>query len=167
MQPRRSVLFLAVSGMKHGLWGSDYFVTHPVIPLQHVVAAINLDGVGSGSETKGRYGMNVPGSGYSSLGTTLSRMLAAHPELKIDTIHTYWDVEFFDSDQFMFAQQGIPSLSFGNEKWNSISDAPDHVSPERVVRVLRLVFYVSRAVAETPERPQWNPAWYAQITERP
>jgi Zn-dependent M28 family amino/carboxypeptidase len=42
--PRRSVLFVFVTGEEMGLLGSDYFVHYPTVPLRKVVADINIDG---------------------------------------------------------------------------------------------------------------------------
>src|SRR5438270_11837237 len=44
--PRRSILFLANSGEEEGLWGSDYFTSHPTIPLNETTADLNIDMIG-------------------------------------------------------------------------------------------------------------------------
>jgi hypothetical protein len=44
--PARSVLFIFFTGEEEGLVGSDYFVNHPLIPLDQTVAMLNLDMVG-------------------------------------------------------------------------------------------------------------------------
>src|SRR5688572_1505652 len=45
-KPRRTIVFIAFSGEEEGLIGSNYYVNHPVVPLQNTVAMINLDMVG-------------------------------------------------------------------------------------------------------------------------
>lgn len=45
-KPRRTIIFIAFSGEEEGLIGSNYYVNHPVVPLQNTVAMINLDMVG-------------------------------------------------------------------------------------------------------------------------
>lgn len=45
-RPARSVLFLAFTGEERGLWGSTFFVSNPTVPLEDVVAMLNLDMVG-------------------------------------------------------------------------------------------------------------------------
>ncbi|HET9993147.1 MAG TPA: M28 family peptidase, partial [Kofleriaceae bacterium] len=45
-RPLRTILFVAVTGEEKGLLGSDYYATHPTIPLAELVANINLDGLG-------------------------------------------------------------------------------------------------------------------------
>jgi len=44
--PRRSILFMTVSGEEKGLWGSDYYSSHPVYPLNKTTVDLNIDMVG-------------------------------------------------------------------------------------------------------------------------
>ena len=45
-KPKRSMIFLLVSGEEKGLWGSEYFVENPPVPIDRVVAGLNVDMVG-------------------------------------------------------------------------------------------------------------------------
>jgi len=45
-RPDRGILFMAFTGEERGLWGSAHFVSDPTVPLDHVVAMLNLDMVG-------------------------------------------------------------------------------------------------------------------------
>ena len=51
-KPRRTIVFIAFSGEEEGLLGSDYYVNHPVVPLQNTVAMINMDMIGRLQELK-------------------------------------------------------------------------------------------------------------------
>ncbi|HRQ52471.1 MAG TPA: M28 family peptidase, partial [Agriterribacter sp.] len=44
--PRRSILFMTVSGEEKGLWGSDYYSSHPAVPLHQTTANLNIDMIG-------------------------------------------------------------------------------------------------------------------------
>jgi len=44
--PRRSILFLTVTGEEKGLLGSDYYTRHPVYPLKNTVTNLNIDMIG-------------------------------------------------------------------------------------------------------------------------
>ena len=44
--PKRSIIFLTVSGEEKGLWGSRYFSEHPPVPRAQVVSALNIDMIG-------------------------------------------------------------------------------------------------------------------------
>ena len=50
--PRRTIVFIAFSGEEEGLLGSDYYVTHPLLPLANTVAMINMDMIGRLQESK-------------------------------------------------------------------------------------------------------------------
>ena len=44
--PRRTIVFMTVSGEEKGLWGSDYYTSHPVFPLAKTTADLNIDMIG-------------------------------------------------------------------------------------------------------------------------
>jgi Zn-dependent M28 family amino/carboxypeptidase len=45
-KPRRTIVFIAFSGEEEGLLGSNYYVNHPVVPVENTVAMINMDMIG-------------------------------------------------------------------------------------------------------------------------
>lgn len=107
-KPRRSVIFLAVTGEELGLLGSEYWANHPTWPIEKVAANINFDGIGV--ETYGPV-KKVAGFGmdYSDLGEVLEDSATAlgcriisdpFPEEKV----------FYRSDHFSFVRKGIPSV---------------------------------------------------------
>jgi aminopeptidase YwaD len=51
-KPRRTIVFIAFSGEEEGLIGSNYYVNHPVVPLQNTVAMINMDMIGRETQKK-------------------------------------------------------------------------------------------------------------------
>ncbi len=75
--PRRSLIFLTVSGEEKGLWGSAYFASHPPVSLDSVVADLNMDMIGRNWPDT----IAVIGREYSSLGPSLDSVAAAHPAL--------------------------------------------------------------------------------------
>jgi hypothetical protein len=66
-RPKRSIIFLTVSGEEHGLWGSEYFAAHPPVPVSGLVANLNLDMVGR----NWRDTIVAIGKEHSDLGATL------------------------------------------------------------------------------------------------
>src|SRR5207249_2036870 len=78
-RPKRSLVFMTVSGEERGLWGSGYWADHPTVPLANVVADLNSDMVGRNSKDT----VAVIGREHSNLGTTLDSVAAAHRELGI------------------------------------------------------------------------------------
>ena len=165
-RPRRSMLFITVSGEEKGLWGSSYLVEHPPVPLAEVVADLNIDMIGRNWKDT----IVAIGREHSDLGTTLARVNAAHPELHMTAIDDRWPEQnfYFRSDHYNFARKGVPILFFFNgthEDYHEVSDSPDKLDAEKEARILQLLFYLGQEVANTTVRPAWNPDSYRKIVE--
>jgi Zn-dependent M28 family amino/carboxypeptidase len=163
-RPKRSVVFLTVSGEEHGLWGSAWFSDHPAIPITQVVADLNIDMIGRNWKDT----IVVIGKEHSDLGTTLDRVNRAHPELRMKAIDDIWPEEnfYFRSDHYNFARKGVPVLFFFNgthPDYHGPNDEPDRIDAEKESRIVRLVFLTAQEVGNTQQRPAWNPASYKRI----
>jgi hypothetical protein len=163
-RPKRSVVFMTVSGEERGLWGSAYFTDHPTVPLASVVADLNTDMVGRNAPDT----MAVIGREHSDLGTTVDRVAAAHPELRIHPVGDLWPQEglFFRSDHFNFAKHGVPILFFTSglhPDYHRVTDAPAALDADKVARYARLAYFLGMDVANSAVRPKWNPESYRQI----
>jgi Zn-dependent M28 family amino/carboxypeptidase len=156
--PRRSVLFLAVSGEEKGLLGSRWFADHPTVPLDAMVANINIDMVGRNSPDS----IVVIGQDYSSLGPMLRQVAEHHDdELGLTVAEDLWPEErfFFRSDHFNFARKEIPALFFfsgTHEDYHAPSDEVDAIDTAKTARVARLVFYLTYQVAQDTDVPKWD-----------
>jgi Zn-dependent M28 family amino/carboxypeptidase len=165
--PRRSMLFLLVSGEEKGLWGSEYYSDNPSVPVESIVANFNTDMVGRNWPDT----IVAIGKEHSDLGQTLERVNAAHPELGMTAIDDLWPEESFytRSDHFNFARKGVPILFFFNgthDDYHGRDDELDRIDGEKAARIARLVFYLGVEVANAEERPKWNPDSYARIVGR-
>ena len=166
VRPKRSIIFVTVSGEEKGLWGSDYFADNPPAPVGQLVANINMDMIGRNwTDT-----IVAIGKEHSDLGTTLGRVNAAHPELRMTAIDDRWPEEqfYFRSDHYNFARRGVPILFFFNgvhEDYHEVSDSPDKIDSEKEARILRLLFYLGQDIANARQRPQWKPESYREIVE--
>ena len=163
-RPKRSVIFLTVSGEEHGLWGSDWFVNHPPVPLPQIVADLNADMIGRNwADT-----VVAIGKEHSDLGATLKRVNSAHPELRMSAIDDRWPEQNFysRSDHYNFAKKGVPILFFFNgvhADYHRPSDSVEKIDAEKEARVVRLLFFVGQDVANASTRPQWAPLSYKSI----
>jgi len=165
-RPKRSIIFLTVSGEEKGLWGSRYFTEHPPVPLAHIVADLNIDMIGR----NWRDTIVAIGREHSDLGATLARVNRAHPELHMTAIDDRWPQErfYFRSDHYNFARKGVPILFFFNgvhPDYHQVTDSPDKIDSEKESRILRLLYYLGRAVGDAPARPKWNPESYREIVD--
>ena len=163
-KPKRSLLFLNVSGEEKGLWGSEYFADHPTVALNNVVADLNIDMVGR----NWRDTIVAIGKEHSDLGATLNRVASEHPELNMKPIDDIWPQEnfYFRSDHYNFARKGVPILFFFNgthEDYHRPGDSPDKIDAEKEARIAQLIFYLGLEVANTAARPKWNPDSYKRI----
>jgi peptidase M28-like protein len=163
-RPKRSVIFMTVSGEEKGLWGSEYFSAHPTVPLAQIVADINIDMIGRNWKDT----IVAIGQEHSDLGETLRRVNRAHPELHMAVIDDIWPEEsfYFRSDHFNFARKGVPILFFFNgvhADYHKPSDSPDKIDGEKEARILRMVFYLGEEIANASARPKWNPESYRRI----
>ena len=162
--PRRSLVFLAVSGEEKGLLGSRWFTDHPTIPLDRMIANINVDMIGRNAPDS----IVAIGQEYSSLGPLLERVAGEHPELGLTVSRDLWPEErfFFRSDHFNFARHEIPALFFfagTHEDYHRPSDEVEKIDGEKAARVARLVFHVARAIADSGEPPRWTEQGLAEV----
>jgi len=163
-RPRRSMIFLTVSGEEKGLWGSAHFANNPPVPVEQIVANLNADMVGRNwTDT-----ISVIGKEHSDLGETLHRVADEHPELNMVPVDDQWPGQNFyrRSDHYNFAVKGVPILFFFNgthEDYHRPSDEPDKIDAEKEARIAKLMFYLGLEVANADERPQWDPESYAEI----
>jgi hypothetical protein len=164
--PARSLIFLVPSGEEKGLWGSAHYVRHPTVPLRDVVADLNMDLIGRNWPDS----VIVSGPELSTLGETLRRVTAAHPELRMAPVADRWPEEriFYRSDHYNFALAGVPVLFFTSgthPDYHQPSDAADRIHTEKASRLVRYVFHIGAAVADDPRRPRWTPGSYERLVE--
>jgi hypothetical protein len=173
-RPRRSIIFLAVTGEEYGLLGAEYWVRHPTWPLEKVAADLNFDGIGT--EVYGPVKKIVGfGAEYSELGKTLEDVLQATGiTLTPDPLPE--ERAFYRSDHFAFVKKGVPALMLlgGPEgdtamwiarakKWMDVDyhQPTDTVKPDwnwegpRASAAVGLI--IGMRVASNEAMPQWLP----------
>ena len=156
--PRRSLIFLNVSGEEKGLLGSRWFTDHPTVPIDRIVANVNMDMIARNAPDS----IVVIGQEYSSLGPLVQRVATEHPDLGLTVSVDIWPEErfFFRSDHFNFARLEIPALFFFagvHEDYHQPSDQVEKLDTDKAARVARLAFWTAHAIADSPETPVWTP----------
>ena len=109
VKPKRSRMFVFVTGEESGLLGSQYFGEHPPVPARDIIADLNIDEANPDGPVRD---LHVMGDNKSSLGPELAAML------KPDSIRLTPDEHpeagsFYRSDHFSLARVGIPSVTIG------------------------------------------------------
>ncbi len=108
MKPRRSILFIALTGEEYGLLGAEHWVNHPTWPIEKVAANINFDGIGT--DVWGKLGIIIDlGFGHSDLGALIKDVTVAY-KIEIAPDPAPEEGFFFRSDHYAFFKRGIPAL---------------------------------------------------------
>ncbi|HWP43148.1 MAG TPA: M28 family peptidase, partial [Blastocatellia bacterium] len=115
-KPRRSLLFVWHAGEERGLWGSRYFADYPTVPLDKIVAEINMDMVGRNRDNKQEEANTVYVVGSDRISTefhniTVDANKALARPLKLDyELNDPTDLEqiYYRSDHYSYAAKGIP-----------------------------------------------------------
>lgn len=162
--PRRTVVFLHVSGEEKGLLGSEWYSDHPTLPLAQIVANVNVDMIGRNSPDS----VVVIGKEYSTLGAMVNAVGARHPELGLVISDDIWPEErfFFRSDHFNFARKEIPALFFFtgvHEDYHRPSDHVEKLDVGKATRIARMIYYTVLDIANADGRPQWDPAGLEEV----
>ncbi|MBI1341938.1 MAG: M28 family peptidase [Terrimonas sp.] len=162
--PRRSILFMTVSGEEHGLWGSGYYANHPVYPLEKTSADLNIDMVGRiGNE----YQKNKDSANYiyiigddklsSDLNPITEQVNKTYTKLTLD--RKYNDPKdpnrfYYRSDHYNFAEKGVPIIFYFNgvhQDYHRPTDTPDKINYPLMEKRARLVFFTAWDIANRDE----------------
>ena len=162
--PRRSVLFLLVSGEEKGLLGSKYYANHPIFPLESTVADINVDMVGRVDDEHADNPNYIYVIGSNRLSTELhdinEEMNKRHTQLALDYTYNAEDDPnryYYRSDHYNFAVKGIPSIFFFNgthADYHQATDTVDKINFEKMETIGRLVFHTAWQLANQDRRIQ-------------
>jgi len=172
--PRRSILFVFVTGEEKGLLGSDYFAQHPTVPKDRLAANVNIDGAP---------GLLYPlkdvvplGAEHSTLNADVEQA-ARRMQLEISPDPTPEEVYFIRSDQYSFVKQGVPAVNVteglktadpklnGAEIMKTWNTTIYHTPKDNMDQPLnfdsaavstRLNFLIGYEVAQQANRPEWN-----------
>lgn len=172
-RPRRSIIFLAVTGEEYGLLGTEHWVQHPTWPLDKIAADINFDGIGTEiyAPVKRIVGF---GAEHSNLGDVFADVTVATGNV-VTPDPMPEENAFVRSDHYAFVKKGVPALMLlgGPEgdvslwiprarKWletdyhspsDTIKPDWDWTGPQTLARVGMII---GLRVANAPDMPVWN-----------
>lgn len=161
--PRRSMLFMTVSGEEKGLFGSRWYTDDPVFPLANTVANLNIDMIGrvdSTHEGNDHYVYVIGSKRLSSeLGEILEQQNATYTQLELDYTFDADDDPnrfYYRSDHYNFAKHGIPVAFFFNgvhEDYHGPYDEVDKIRFDLLHQRALLVFHTAWELANREDRP--------------
>lgn len=161
-KPRRSMLFMTVTGEEKGLLGSEYYSRHPLFPIDKTVCDLNIDMVGRDDYDhvgKPDYIYEIGSDKLSSeLRAVLVDQNAKHIGLDLD--FKYNDPNdpnrfYYRSDHYNFAKHGIPVAFFFNgvhDDYHQPTDDVEKIEFDKIQRVAKLVFYMGWDIANRDKR---------------
>jgi hypothetical protein len=143
-KPGRSVLFILFAGEEKGLFGSGYYVKHPLFPLDKTVAMLNMDMISRNSPDS----LEIIGA-------------LRCPDLETVINNQNHKTGFIlqpkkmsgGSDHWNFYKNNIPSVFFFtgfHKDYHRESDNPDKSDPKKASRVAKLVFLTTWYIANDP-----------------
>jgi len=164
--PARSLIFLAVSGEEKGLLGSLHFSSHPTVPIENVVANINMDMVGRNAPDT----VIQVGGEHSTLGPLATEIAASTPGIGLVVVPDPDPSEgaFYRSDHVAFVKHEIPSIfvtSWLHDDYHQPSDEPDTIDGDKAARIGKLVFHLGYAIANSAEPPAWTDEGLVTVRE--
>ena len=166
--PKRSIIFLHVTGEEKGLLGSAYYADNPIYPLANTVTNLNLDMIGRIDPTrKGdkREYIYIIGSDHDSQDLhTLSEQTNLET-VNIDLDYRYNAKDdpnrfYYRSDHYNFAKNGIPIIFYfsgTHPDYHLPSDTPDKIEYDLLELRSKLVFYTAWNIANRDKRIAVDP----------
>ena len=170
-KPRRSILFVNVTGEEKGLLGSRYFTTHPTVNGKNIVADINMDMF---LPLHSLHYLEVQGLAESTLGDDI-RAVSKAAGVEVQADKEPQRNLFIRSDQYSFIRRGIPALAF---KFGYIPGSPEEklhkdwlrdryhapsddlnqpVDKPAAAQFDRIILALVERVADANSRPEWKP----------
>jgi peptidase M28-like protein len=165
LRPRRSLLFVSHTGEEEGVFGSSYFVDHPTVPRDSIVAQLNMDMIGRGDA------VDLPGGGPSYLQVVGSRRLSTELGDLAERVNAEGSHGFqFDysldapgdpeqvycrSDHTEYARYGIPVIFVTtdlHEDYHQLTDEAQYIDYAKLARVVGLMYDLGRTVANLDHR---------------
>jgi len=159
--PRRSILFMTVTGEEKGLLGSSYYVNHPVLPLEKTITNLNIDMIGRVDEA------HLENSDYIYLIGSDKLSMGLH-DLSEQVNATYTNLEldykynadndpnrfYYRSDHYNFAKNNIPIIFYFNgthPDYHKTTDTIDKIEFELLKKRTHLIFYTTWEIANRDE----------------
>jgi hypothetical protein len=159
--PRRSIVFMTVSGEEKGLWGSEYYTDHPTFPLAKTSVDLNTDMVGRIDPAYKGDSMNyVYAIGEDKLSSDLMKITdSINTMAKLEIDRRYNDPKdpnrfYYRSDHYNFAKNGVPIIFYFDgvhKDYHRPSDTVEKINFDLMEKRVRLIFNTAWVMANREE----------------
>ncbi|MDR6405611.1 MULTISPECIES: M28 family metallopeptidase [Chryseobacterium] len=159
--PKRSILFLHVTGEEHGLFGSEYYTDNPVFTLANTVADLNIDMIGRDDpQNRGKQYVYVIGSEMLSSQLKVINEAANKKTNNLELNYSYDDPNdpqrlYYRSDHYNFAKNNVPVAFFFDgihEDYHKPTDDVEKIDYKLLEKRTQLVFATAWELANMPTR---------------
>ncbi|KUJ52961.1 M28 family metallopeptidase [Chryseobacterium sp. JAH] len=159
--PKRSILFLHVTGEEHGLFGSEYYSDNPVFPLANTVVDLNIDMIGRDDpENRGKKYVYVIGSEMLSSELKIINEAANKKTVNLELNYMYDDPNdpqrlYYRSDHYNFAKNNIPVAFYFDgihEDYHKSTDDVEKIDYDMLQKRTQLVFATAWEIANREAR---------------
>ncbi|PWJ57675.1 Zn-dependent M28 family amino/carboxypeptidase [Dyadobacter jejuensis] len=151
--PRRSILFLNVTGEEKGLFGSEYYSKNPLLPLENTIANLNIDMIGrvdAAHENNHEYVYLIGSDKLSSELHAVSEE-ANKKYVNFDLDYTFNDPNdpnrfYYRSDHYNFAKNNVPVIFYFtgvHEDYHRPGDDVEKILFDKQSKIVKLVFYTA------------------------
>ncbi len=160
--PRRSILFMTVTGEEHGLLGSEYYSQHPVFPLEKTVVDLNIDMVGRSDPQHKNSPPYMYVIGADKLSMELNMVSESVNKTYTNLVfdYTYNDMShpdrlYYRSDHWNFAKNNIPIIFYFDgihEDYHKPSDEVDKINFDLLRQRTQCIFFTAWEIANRDSR---------------
>ena len=171
LKPKRSLIFIWDSGEERGLWGTRHFVGNPPVPMQNIVAHINIDMIGANrapgsadADSPDVAGPNEvylvgPGVLSAQMDTLLDRVNDSYLKMRFNRDQDRPDLQFFypRTDAGPFLERGVVTINFFtgiHPRYHLPADEAAKLDPGKMETITRTIFASIWAIADLNERPR-------------
>jgi hypothetical protein len=163
-KPKRSLLFVWHAGEERGLYGSRYFADYPTVPMEKLVAQINIDMIGRNRDNKAEEANTVYPVGSDRISTefhnlTVEANNALATPLKLNyEMNDPADTEqiYYRSDHYSYAAKGVPIifLTTGlHPDYHANTDSPEKIEYEKMAHIARYAYEIGLRTANLDHAP--------------
>ena len=163
-RPKRSLLFVWHTGEERGRWGSLYFVDHPTVDLDRIIAQLNVDMVGRNRDDKASEGNSIYLVGSDRISTELDTLAQVanrglRQPLKLDyELNDPSDPEsvYTRSDHYSYAAKGIPIIFYTgalHPDYHANTDDVSKIEFDKMARIGALIYATAWRVANLDHAP--------------
>jgi len=163
--PRRSILFMTVSGEEKGLLGSDYYSQNPVYPLKNTIANLNVDMIGrkDSLHSNDQYVYLIGADRISQDLHNISEKVNKNT-INFALDYTYNrpsdpNMFYYRSDHYNFAKHGIPVIFYFSgvhEDYHKPTDDVEKILFPKLEKITQLIYYTAWELVNRNERIRIN-----------